>query len=359
MKLFFAVLLSFYAICLPTLSQPRLTLEKNTYSLGQIEWKRSVSMEYTVTNTGDKPLVLTNITASCGCLAIDWTKLPIQPNHKGVINLTFDAQLLGHFNKSICIYSNTSPELTYLNITGEVVKEIKDYTHIYPYVVGQIRMDKKEISFSEVHHGEHPTITLNIINLSDRSYKPELMHLPPFLTPEMKPDMLQKGERGMIKLTLETDKLTKGEAIQTSVYLSRFFNDEATKENEIPISFTLSDVPLKISGRNIPSIHLSQMDVTFNSKTSTNKSYDVVITNTGQSLLRIEKLQVNNPNIIKAEMKKTEIRPGKKTKMNISLQRNNITQSDKEQIQILMITNDPIRPIVIINVKLLSESVEK
>ena len=46
-------------ITLSAVAQPRISSNKETHHFGQIEWKRPVSVEYTITNTGDKPLVLT------------------------------------------------------------------------------------------------------------------------------------------------------------------------------------------------------------------------------------------------------------------------------------------------------------
>ena len=93
-------------ITLSAVAQPRISSNKETHHFGQIEWKRPVSVEYTITNTGDKPLVLTNVTTSCACSVANWTKTPIAPGEKGTVSATFDAKALGHFNKSIGIYSN-------------------------------------------------------------------------------------------------------------------------------------------------------------------------------------------------------------------------------------------------------------
>ena len=42
-------------ITLSAVAQPRISSNKETHHFGQIEWKRPVSVEYTITNTGDKP----------------------------------------------------------------------------------------------------------------------------------------------------------------------------------------------------------------------------------------------------------------------------------------------------------------
>ena len=95
----------------------------------------------------------------CACAVADWTKEPIAPGGKGVVKATFDAKALGHFEKSVGIYSNASPSLVYLKFTGEVVQEIKDYTKLLPHAIGNIRLDRDEFAFPDVYRGQQPSLT--------------------------------------------------------------------------------------------------------------------------------------------------------------------------------------------------------
>ena len=90
-----------------------------------------------------------------------------------------------------------------LKFIGEVVQEIKDYTKTHPYAIGNIRIDRDEFAFPDVYHGQKPTMTFSIANLSDRPYEPVLMHLPPYLKMEAEPKVLLKGKKGTVKLTLD------------------------------------------------------------------------------------------------------------------------------------------------------------
>ena len=67
MKRSLLFIFSLLTVALAAVAQPRISSNKETHNFGQIEWKRPVTVEYTITNTGNQPLVLTNVTTSCAC----------------------------------------------------------------------------------------------------------------------------------------------------------------------------------------------------------------------------------------------------------------------------------------------------
>lgn len=332
---------------LPGHAQPQLTVDRETHSLGRIEWKRPVTVEYGITNTGNLPLVLTNITVSCSCTVVDWTKTPIPPGGKGVVRTTFDAESLGRFHKSVGVYSNAIPELIYLQLTGEVTTEVIDSPHQYSYAIGDILVDANEIKFSGVHRGEDPELVIGISNRSDLPYEPVLMHLPSYLNAEANPPLLRKGEGGYIRVTLDTERLPDLGLTQTSVYLSRFLGDKVSDENEIPVTVVLLPAfPEGYDESNTPSLSLSEYEVNFSLKGKSKVAHTLTLTNVGKRNLIISKLQVLNP-ALSIELKKSVLTPGEKVKLKISLNKEGMKNRN---LKILMITNDPQNPEVFIDV---------
>lgn len=53
------------SVVLTAVAQARFTSNTEMYSFGQIEWKHPVTVQYTITNTGDRPLVLTSRAGLC------------------------------------------------------------------------------------------------------------------------------------------------------------------------------------------------------------------------------------------------------------------------------------------------------
>ena len=354
MKRIFTTLYTLAAVALTAAAQPRFTSNTEMHNFGQIEWKHPVSVQYTITNTGDQPLVLTEVEPDCACSVAQWTKTPIAPGEKGMVNVTFDAEALGHFHKSVAIYSNAEPHLVYLKFSGEVVQEIKDYTKTHPYLIGQIRIDKNNLDFPDVQPGDKPVIHIGVVNLSDRPYEPVLMHLPPYLQMEVKPNVLQKGEKGVITLTLDSEKLTDLGLTQTSVYLARFAGDKVGDENEIPVSAILLpdfSVMTVTEKTNAPSIQLSTKDVDMSAVLAKKSKarQDIILTNIGRSPLQIRKLQVFHP-AVGVSLKKSLLQPGESTRLRVNVVKKNIGKK-RRHLRLLMITNDPMQPKVEINIK--------
>lgn len=84
-----------------------------------------VSTTFTITNKGNKPITISNVTASCGCTTPKWTKDPIAPDKKGKIEATYDPKgRPGPFHKTISVYiAGEETEPMQLIITGTVVSE--------------------------------------------------------------------------------------------------------------------------------------------------------------------------------------------------------------------------------------------
>ncbi|AMD84073.1 Protein of unknown function [Capnocytophaga haemolytica] len=58
------------------------------------------------TNTGKAPLVISNVTSSCGCTVPSWTNSPVAPGAKGKIEVKYDTNRVGPISKTITVSSN-------------------------------------------------------------------------------------------------------------------------------------------------------------------------------------------------------------------------------------------------------------
>ncbi|NME72199.1 DUF1573 domain-containing protein [Flammeovirga aprica] len=102
---------------------PVITFEEKTYEFGDIHQGDVVEHTFKFSNTGDTPLVITNVTTTCGCTAPKWPKEPIQPGDSGEILVKFNSRgKRGVQNKPITVYSNAK-STTKISITTNVLVE--------------------------------------------------------------------------------------------------------------------------------------------------------------------------------------------------------------------------------------------
>jgi len=102
-------------------AQAEIKFDKLTHDFGKFsESTPVVSCTFTFTNSGDKPLVINQAVASCGCTAPEYTKDPVKPGEKGEIKVTYNGtgKFPGHFKKSITVRTNGKVEMTRLYIEG-------------------------------------------------------------------------------------------------------------------------------------------------------------------------------------------------------------------------------------------------
>ncbi len=353
MKRIYFILSIFLFITLISQAQPRISFDKTTQNLGYVLWRNPATVVYNFTNTGDKPLVISNVTTSCGCTKAEWTPDPVPAGGKGSVTVVFDAEAIGHFFKEAGVYCNASSVPVYVDFEGEVTADPKNYSFTHPLGFGAIRLDNAEIEFEDVNKGEKPFIEFKVANTSSKAYAPTLMHLPSYLEVEADPAILGANKNGKIRVTLNSDKLPKFGITRTSVYLSRFSGDKVCSENEIPVSVVLLPDLSNVSDyekKNPPRIGFSAEELNFpDLKPTQKKSQTIAIENKGRSDLVIQDMQVFGIALM-VNLKKSILKPGEKTKMKVTVLAENLPRLKKEQ-RILMITNDPMQPKIDIYVK--------
>lgn len=97
-----------------------ITFTSLEHNYGTVEWDSNGTCVFEFTNNGKEVLTLTNVQASCGCTAPEWSKEPIKPGDKGKITVKYNTKIPGVFQKQIRVSSNATEEPIILTIKGEV-----------------------------------------------------------------------------------------------------------------------------------------------------------------------------------------------------------------------------------------------
>jgi hypothetical protein len=106
---------------------PVLTFKETTHDFGKLFQGEVVSYGFRFRNTGKSDLVIANVSASCGCTATQYPKMPIKPGDEEIIQVTFDSGgRTGFQHKTVTIAANTQPNTTVINIKAQVIIPGKD-----------------------------------------------------------------------------------------------------------------------------------------------------------------------------------------------------------------------------------------
>lgn len=344
-----ALLLLPLALC----AQPKVAFDQVTRPLGTLLWHSPATATFTITNKGTEDLQLTDVRTDCGCAKAEWTRTPIQPGGKGTIRVTYNAELLGRFSKGISVKTNVQEKPYYLTIVGTVAMEKEETnTEEYAYRVGDLYLTTDDIEFDDVNRGDTPSQTLYILNTGKTSYSPQLMHLPKYLTAKADPEVIRPGRAGRITVTLNSHELRNMGLTQTSIYLQRGLGDRVSKDNEINVSVTLLpdflDTPTQQALAPVAVIDTTHVTLDLEGGKKKKASTQIFLSNEGKTPLVISALQVYNPGI-SVSLSKRRLNPGQKEKLKISVN----THSDffKGRRRVLLITNDPKHPKIIVDVE--------
>jgi len=110
------------------------TIAKDTASRTTVQWIDSVQnfgkvvdgekviISFHFKNTGKNPLVIEDVSASCGCTVPEKPEAPIAPGESGVIKAEFNsAGRVGFASKDVTVKCNTAIESYTLHFEGEVI----------------------------------------------------------------------------------------------------------------------------------------------------------------------------------------------------------------------------------------------
>ena len=100
--------------------QTTVKVEKESLLLETIPLGKSKDTLSTLVNTGDQPLVIIDVTTTCGCAQTLFDKHPVQPGESLHIKVGVTPENKGLFDETITVKCNTN-QLIKLNIRGNTI----------------------------------------------------------------------------------------------------------------------------------------------------------------------------------------------------------------------------------------------
>lgn len=100
---------------------PKFQFTHKDFDFGLIYQGEKVLHKFKFKNVGNSPLVISDVSATCGCTVPTYSKKPLAPGEEGYIQVKFDSSgRRGMQHKSVTILANTQPNRVELTFVAEI-----------------------------------------------------------------------------------------------------------------------------------------------------------------------------------------------------------------------------------------------
>ncbi len=339
----------------------RIASEELVYNFGTIaEADGLASHVFTIQNQGDSPLVITRVTASCGCTRPEWGKEPIAPGKTGTVKITYDPKgRPGPFYKTVSIFSNGKRGSYNVAIKGNVTPKPIEPEFTYPYAIGDLKLHTKNVLFSSVRPEETVGEKIHVRNEGSTSITIRIGKIPHYLTVQATPATLQPEETGTITLLLDAKAAKKMGRLTSQMPISVQGVSKDKEDGEIRVAANIIDDFSKLSAKEkaeAPIAKLSGTLLNFGKLPDKRSAVPLInrkvsgsfeITNVGQQPLTIYSVTCDDERIDLSGGKK-RLKPGATAQFKVSLRPKEV--KTKLEALINIVCDDPNGPIRLIKV---------
>lgn len=100
-----------------------IEFEESVFDFGKVKEGEVVEHVFKFKNVGEAPVILSQVSASCGCTTPGFTQEPVLPGKMGEINVSFNSLgQVGTQQKIVTVSSNAENRVTTIQIKGTVEK---------------------------------------------------------------------------------------------------------------------------------------------------------------------------------------------------------------------------------------------
>lgn len=196
---------------------PKMVVREPLHDFGEVKEGEHVTHDYVILNSGDAPLKITNVRASCGCTAAMPDKNEIAPGETVKIKVDFNTEnRSGPQKKYVYIFTNDPENKDYrLTFTANIKPGGKKKLNVYE--TPKLKLGKLQHNFGEVEEGKVVDYELKIKNVGKAQLVIRDIKTSCGCTAAILSDkILQPNQEGKIKIELDT-KDRKGKMTRTVV----------------------------------------------------------------------------------------------------------------------------------------------
>jgi len=292
--------------------KPNMSFSHLTYDFGKIKETGGLAThKFEFTNTGAQPIIISNVTASCGCTTPDWSKQPVPPGGKGYVITAFDPRNRPDvFNKTVSVISNAANSPVTLTFTGEVLAKEQTIEDVFSFKMGDLRLKSNNVTFANIFNDETRTLEIEVLNVSAKNItlsfdKPST---PSHITIAANPATLAPNKTGKIVVTYDAKK--KNDWDYVTDYIPLIIDGKKVGSTRLTVSATIKERFTKAVSDNPPIAVFTTNTFDFGTiKEGQNKSFEFTFKNTGKTDLILRKAKASCE-CIKVDIKTKILKPG-------------------------------------------------
>lgn len=147
-----------------------IEVDKSVHNFGDVKLKSGpISCSFTISNTSNSPIVIYQVSTSCGCTDADWTKEPILPGKKGKISVKYSNDEGPYpFDKTLTVYVSNVKKPILLKIRGTSVENVQKLEESYSEKFGPLAFKHLDFNCGHLYQGGVKHDAALVANLSDK-----------------------------------------------------------------------------------------------------------------------------------------------------------------------------------------------
>lgn len=332
----------------------QIAFAEKSHDFGKVQEENGpVQHTFEFTNTGEVPVRILGVKASCGCTTPDWSKEEIAPGQKGVVVAQYDPNNRpGVFNKTLTVNLSAEPNVVILNIKGTVKPRPRTAEDDFPTEMGALRVKFRGFNMGKVTTEGPVNKAFEVYNQGDAPliFSNEV-EAPEFIQLSFSPQEIPAKSRGELVITYDVKAVNELGWVSNNLVLHTNEEGELARKN-FSVMATIEEYFPPMTEEELAQAPRLQLDKTLHDFGSTKEGNMVetefVITNTGKSELNIRKTKANCGCTVSTP-EKDMLQPGESSKIKVTF--NTTGRQGNQYKTVTIFSNDPTAPTQTITIK--------
>ena len=324
-----------------------ISWDKVVHDFGDVSTKDGpLTCTFTLTNTGNEPIVIFEVVSSCGCTGVEWTREPLQPGKSGTISATYkNEDGPTAFDKTLTVYVSGVKKPVVLRLRGVVHAEKKSLSELYgAQKLGAFGIKDRALKTPNLKQGLSSSETVYVANLSKKPIQIGFADAAPQLQMSVEPNPIPAQGTAVLSYTVNADPALYGR----NVYEATPVIDGKKAEAPLRVTaWTLADFsamgPAEREQAPIPVFEASTFG--FN-VVEAGTAIEAIFTckNTGATLFHVYKIDTEDPALRVLEPL-PDLEANQKGSVRFKLDTSRLPKGETV-IMISLTTNSPLRPLI-------------